>query len=101
MGPKVNEFEKPFTIITKWLDVVVEWSLENANWMFLVTKKDGDGGKITFDYAKPEDCNETQIVNWIFYAEDGWHADLKLLREENPELLTFEDWLKTTEIHEK
>ncbi len=37
---------------------------------------------------------------FTFYAEDGWHADLKLLREENPELLSFEDWLKTTDAYE-
>ena len=38
---------------------------------------------------------------FTFYAEDGWHADLKLLREENPELLSFEGWLKTTDTYEK
>jgi len=38
---------------------------------------------------------------FTFYAEDGWHADLKSLREENPELLSFEDWLKTTDAYEK
>lgn len=38
---------------------------------------------------------------FMFYAEDGWHADLKLLREENPELLSFEDWLATTDVYDK
>jgi len=34
-----------------------------------------------------------------FYADDGWQADLKYLREINPELLSFEDWLKSTDIY--
>lgn len=38
---------------------------------------------------------------FTFYAEDGWKADLKLLKEENPELLSFEDWLRTTDVYEK
>lgn len=33
---------------------------------------------------------------FTFYAEDGWHADIDSLKIINPELLTFEDWLKTT-----
>lgn len=32
---------------------------------------------------------------FVFYAEDGWNADLKSLREENPELLSFEEWLRS------
>jgi len=36
-----------------------------------------------------------------FYAEDGWHADLKSLREENPQLLSSEDWLSTAEVYDK
>lgn len=38
---------------------------------------------------------------FVFYAEDGWNADIKSLQKENPELLSFEDWLKTTDIYEK
>lgn len=38
---------------------------------------------------------------FTFYAKDGWRADLKSLREENPELLSFEDWLKKTDIYKK
>lgn len=38
---------------------------------------------------------------FTFYAEDGWHADIKALKEENPELLSFEDWLKTTDVYAK
>lgn len=34
-----------------------------------------------------------------FYAADGWQADLSYLRELNPELLSFEDWLKFTDIY--
>jgi uncharacterized protein YbjT (DUF2867 family) len=34
-----------------------------------------------------------------FYAEDGWRADLESLRKENPDLLTFEEWLKTTKSY--
>ena len=34
-----------------------------------------------------------------FYAEDGWHADINLWKKENPELLTFEDWLKITDYY--
>jgi uncharacterized protein YbjT (DUF2867 family) len=36
---------------------------------------------------------------FTFYAEDGWNADLAPLREEHPELLSFEDWLNTTDIY--
>ncbi|MEJ2194097.1 MAG: hypothetical protein P8X73_04460 [Ignavibacteriaceae bacterium] len=36
-----------------------------------------------------------------FYAGDGWNAHLKLLRKENPELLSFEDWLRATDIYDK
>ncbi len=36
---------------------------------------------------------------FTFYAEDGWRADISLLKKENPELLTFEDWLKTTNYY--
>ncbi|WP_413110365.1 NmrA/HSCARG family protein [Thaumasiovibrio sp. DFM-14] len=32
---------------------------------------------------------------FTFYANDGWCADINSLREENSELLSFEDWLKT------
>ena len=34
-----------------------------------------------------------------FYADDGWQANLKYLREISPELLSFEDWLKSTKIY--
>jgi len=34
-----------------------------------------------------------------FYADDGWQADLKYLRDINPDLLSFEDWLKSTDIY--
>ena len=37
---------------------------------------------------------------FVFYAEDGWNADLKSLKKENPELLTIEDWLKITNLYE-
>ena len=36
-----------------------------------------------------------------FYAGDGWNAHLKLLRKENPELLSFEDWLRATDIYDR
>ncbi|MCW8956750.1 MAG: NmrA family NAD(P)-binding protein [Gammaproteobacteria bacterium] len=34
-----------------------------------------------------------------FYAADGWQADLPALRELNPQLLSFEDWLKATDVY--
>ena len=34
-----------------------------------------------------------------FYAADGWQADISVLREINPELLSFEDWLTSTDIY--
>ena len=37
---------------------------------------------------------------FTFYAEDGWHADINYLKKENPELLSFEDWLITTNVYE-
>lgn len=38
---------------------------------------------------------------FTFYAEDGWQADIKTLKKDNPELLSFEDWLKATDVYEK
>jgi uncharacterized protein YbjT (DUF2867 family) len=35
-----------------------------------------------------------------FYAEDGWQADIDELRKEHPALLTFEQWLATTQFYE-
>lgn len=35
-----------------------------------------------------------------FYAADGWQADLPAMRELNPDLLSFDDWLKSTDIYE-
>ena len=35
---------------------------------------------------------------FTFYAEDGWHADINLLKQINPELLTFESWLKQLKV---
>lgn len=35
-----------------------------------------------------------------FYADDGWQADLPVLRELNPDLLLFEDWLKSTDVYD-
>nr|WP_086940565.1 NmrA/HSCARG family protein [Thaumasiovibrio occultus] len=37
---------------------------------------------------------------FLFYAEDGWRADIASLREANPELLSFDDWLKTIEPYD-
>lgn len=34
-----------------------------------------------------------------FIAEDGWKADIAELKQENPRLLSFEDWLKTTDFN--
>lgn len=38
---------------------------------------------------------------FTFYAEDGWQADLESLRKEHPALLSFEDWLRSTDLYEK
>lgn len=35
-----------------------------------------------------------------FYVADGWQADLLALRELNPDLLVFEDWLKSTDVYD-
>jgi len=35
---------------------------------------------------------------FVFYSKDGWKSDLKSLRNKHPELLTFDDWLITTDI---
>lgn len=37
---------------------------------------------------------------FTFYAEDGWSAHLKSLREKHPELLSFEDWLRATDLYD-
>jgi len=82
---EMNSFDKSFTIITRWLNVVIEWSLsENVNGMFLVTEKDGKWGEITFDYENDEDCNEVQVVNGIFYAENwfGLESDAVTLNDD-------------------
>ncbi|QGY42691.1 NAD(P)H-binding protein [Maribellus comscasis] len=37
----------------------------------------------------------------VFYANDGWKANISELRNEFKGLLTFEDWLKTSDIFNK
>ncbi|TDR74788.1 NmrA/HSCARG family protein [Photobacterium lutimaris] len=37
---------------------------------------------------------------FVFYAEDGWCADIDSLRKANPELLSFDDWLETSSSYE-
>jgi len=52
---------KPFTLIVKWAELIVEWNIE-VNGMFIV--KDG---KIKF---VDENCNQPQRVKGIFIAKD-------------------------------
>jgi hypothetical protein len=58
-------FSKPFTMIIKWMDLIVEWSLK-TNWMFVVK-----WWKISFKEDPANRCVATQSIQWIFIS-DQW-----------------------------
>ncbi len=59
---------KPFTMIIKWLNLIVKWNIEKTNWMFLV-----DWWTISFEESESNRCKKTQLVQWIFIT-NKWFA---------------------------
>ena len=62
---KLSAFTKPFTMIIKWMNVIVEGAL-TTNWMFVV-----QWWKISFREDPANRCVATQTVQWIFIS-DKW-----------------------------
>lgn len=62
---------KPFTMIIKWLNLIVKWNIEKTNWMFLV-----DWWTISFEESDGDNrCKKTQIVQWIFVTNKWFYAN--------------------------
>lgn len=61
---------KPFTMIVKWLNLIVKWNIEKTNWMFLV-----DGWKISFEESDTNRCKKSQTVQWIFISNKWFTAN--------------------------
>ncbi|MCF7834854.1 DUF11 domain-containing protein [Candidatus Gracilibacteria bacterium] len=59
-------FNKPFTLVVKGMDLVVEGSV-NTNGMFIV-----QGGKISFKEDPNSRCEATQVVRGIFITDTGF-----------------------------
>jgi hypothetical protein len=66
-------FSKPFTMIVKWMDLIIEWSVK-TNWMFVV-----QWWKISFKEDSANRCKSTQTVQWIFISNQWfWVGDTTL-----------------------
>ena len=65
---ELSNTTKPFTIIIKWLNLVVKWDITKTNWMFLV-----DWWTISFQESETNRCKKTQTVQWIFVS-NKWFA---------------------------
>lgn len=62
---------KPFTMIVKWLNLIVKWNIEKTNWMFLV-----DWWTISFEESDGDNrCKKTQTVQWIFVTNKWFYAN--------------------------
>lgn len=59
---------KPFTMIIKWLNLIVKWNIDKTNWMFLV-----DWWTISFEESDTNRCKKSQTVQWIFIS-NKWFA---------------------------
>ena len=83
-----NSFsDKPFTIVVKWMDIVVEWSIK-TNGMFITD------GQIKFE--DPDCVDGGQVVQWIFIAQwwfGRWTSTLNRNRNR--------DWCQWWNLHVK
>lgn len=74
-----NSFSNtPFTIVVKWMDIVVSWSV-TTNGMFITDK--------TISFEDPDCVDGWQVVQWIFIAQKWFVAseeDMKNLDENDP-----------------
>jgi len=71
-------FSAPFTMIVKWMDLIIEWSVK-TNWMFVV-----QWWKISFKEDPANRCKSTQTVQWIFISNQWfwvWDTTLNLAND--------------------
>lgn len=64
---ELSAFTKPFTMIVRNMDLVVEGSIDKTNGMFLV-----QNGKISFNEPATNRCARKQTVNGIFVTDKGF-----------------------------
>lgn len=64
---ELGTFTKPFTMIVRNMDLVIEGSIDKTNGMFLV-----QNGKISFNEPATNRCAKKQTVNGIFVTDKGF-----------------------------